>query len=88
MSRTSYSVDLIKQMAVCDANYIRLLKLAETHAQYQTDPSRRQYIDRVAEQALRGDQARWARYSALKQDKASRRVFRDKLRQPPRGYGR
>ena len=27
MSKNSYSVDLIKQMAVCDANYIRLLKL-------------------------------------------------------------
>ncbi len=27
MSRGNYSVDLIKQMAECDANYIRLLKL-------------------------------------------------------------
>ena len=27
MSKRSYSVDLIKQMAECDANYIRLLKL-------------------------------------------------------------
>lgn len=27
MSKSSYSVDLIKQMAECDANYIRLLKL-------------------------------------------------------------
>jgi uncharacterized protein YqiB (DUF1249 family) len=27
MSRSSYSIDLIKQMAECDANFIRLLKL-------------------------------------------------------------
>jgi uncharacterized protein YqiB (DUF1249 family) len=27
MPKSSYSVDLIKQMAECDANYIRLLKL-------------------------------------------------------------
>lgn len=27
MARSSYSIDLIKQMAECDANYIRLLKL-------------------------------------------------------------
>ena len=27
MAKSSYSVDLIKQMAECDANYIRLLKL-------------------------------------------------------------
>lgn len=27
MTKSSYSVDLIKQMAECDANYIRLLKL-------------------------------------------------------------
>ena len=27
MPRTNYSIDLIKQMAECDANYIRLLKL-------------------------------------------------------------
>ena len=27
MSRNKYSIDLQKHMAVCDANYIRLLKL-------------------------------------------------------------
>lgn len=27
MAKTNYSIDLIKQMAECDANYIRLLKL-------------------------------------------------------------
>ena len=27
MSKSNYSIDLIKQMAECDANYIRLLKL-------------------------------------------------------------
>ena len=27
MAKTRYSIDLIKQMAECDANFIRLLKL-------------------------------------------------------------
>ncbi len=34
MSKASYSIDLIKQMAVCDANYIRLLKLVPQLAAY------------------------------------------------------
>lgn len=37
MARKSYSVDLIKQMAECDANYIRLLKLL---------PQLQAYLDR------------------------------------------
>lgn len=36
MARSSYSIDLIKQMAECDANYIRLLKLV---------PQLRVYLD-------------------------------------------
>lgn len=35
MSRNSYSIDLIKQMAECDANYIRLLKLVPQLAHYR-----------------------------------------------------
>lgn len=38
MSKSSYSVDLIKQMAECDANYIRLLKLVP-HLQAYRDNS-------------------------------------------------
>tara|TARA_R110002073_G_scaffold182485_3_gene340761 strand:- start:996 stop:1556 length:561 start_codon:yes stop_codon:yes gene_type:complete len=38
MSKSSYSVDLIKQMAECDANYIRLLKLVP-HLQAYRDRS-------------------------------------------------
>lgn len=38
MSKSSYSVDLIKQMAECDANYIRLLKLVP-HLQAYRDKS-------------------------------------------------
>ena len=42
----NYSIDLIKQMAVCDANYIRLLKLLpplqayldDSYAEYVTEP--------------------------------------------------
>lgn len=37
MARKSYSVDLIKQMAECDANYIRLLRLV---------PQLQAYLDR------------------------------------------
>ena len=40
MARKSYSIDLIKQMAECDANYIRLLKLV---------PQLQAYIDRSFE---------------------------------------
>ena len=39
MSKNNYSIDLIKQMAECDANYIRLLKLV---------PQLRSYRDRSA----------------------------------------
>ena len=39
MSKSNYSIDLIKQMAECDANYIRLLKLV---------PQLRAYRDRSA----------------------------------------
>ena len=38
MAKSSYSVDLIKQMAECDANYIRLLKLVP-HLQAYRDRS-------------------------------------------------
>ncbi len=38
MSKSSYSIDLIKQMAECDANYIRLLKLVP-HLQAYRDNS-------------------------------------------------
>jgi uncharacterized protein len=38
MSKSNYSVDLIKQMAECDANYIRLLKLVP-HLQAYRDNS-------------------------------------------------
>ena len=38
MAKSSYSVDLIKQMAECDANYIRLLKLVP-HLQAYRDKS-------------------------------------------------
>ena len=38
MPKSSYSVDLIKQMAECDANYIRLLKLVP-HLQAYRDKS-------------------------------------------------
>lgn len=34
MANGNYSIDLIKQMAVCDANYIRLLKLLPQLAAY------------------------------------------------------
>jgi len=34
MAKANYSIDLIKQMAVCDANYIRLLKLLPQLAAY------------------------------------------------------
>lgn len=40
MAAGSYSIDLIKQMAVCDANYIRLLKLL---------PQLEAYLDRSFE---------------------------------------
>ncbi|NKB34777.1 MAG: DUF1249 domain-containing protein [Pseudomonadales bacterium] len=36
MSKTNYSIDLIKQMAECDANYIRLLKLVPQLQAYRT----------------------------------------------------
>ena len=36
MSKTNYSIDLIKQMAECDANYIRLLKLIPQLLAYRT----------------------------------------------------
>ncbi|MDG2250309.1 MAG: DUF1249 domain-containing protein [Gammaproteobacteria bacterium] len=36
MLRTNYSIDLIKQMAECDANYIRLLKLVPQLLAYRT----------------------------------------------------
>lgn len=35
MAKKSYSVDLIKQMAECDANYIRLLKLVPQLSAYR-----------------------------------------------------
>ncbi len=35
MGKSSYSVDLIKQMAECDANYIRLLKLVPELSAYR-----------------------------------------------------
>lgn len=35
MSRNGYNIDLIKQMAECDANYIRLLKLVPQLAHYR-----------------------------------------------------
>ncbi len=38
MSKSNYSIDLIKQMAECDANYIRLLKLVP-HLQAYRDNS-------------------------------------------------
>lgn len=44
MSKTSYSIDLIKQMAECDANYIRLLKLVPQLAAY-LDKSFHSYIE-------------------------------------------
>ena len=34
MPKSDYSVDLIKQMAECDANYIRLLKLVPEMSAY------------------------------------------------------
>ena len=37
MSKSSYSVDLIKQMAECDANYIRLLKLVPQLQAYRNN---------------------------------------------------
>lgn len=43
MARKSYSVDLIKQMAECDANYIRLLKLV---------PQLQAYLDRSFEEYI------------------------------------
>ena len=46
MSKNSYSVDLIKQMAVCDANYIRLLKLVPELGTY-LDRSFSKHIDSV-----------------------------------------
>jgi uncharacterized protein YqiB (DUF1249 family) len=36
MVKRSYSVDLIKQMAECDANYIRLLKLLPELRSYRS----------------------------------------------------
>ena len=47
MARSSYNIDLIKQMAECDANYIRLLKLV---------PQLRAYLDGSFEE-LAGYQA-------------------------------
>jgi len=48
MARSSYNIDLIKQMAECDANYIRLLKLV---------PQLRAYLDgSFEEQAKATDQ--------------------------------
>ena len=35
MSKSKYSIDLIKQMAECDANYIRLLKLVPQLSMYR-----------------------------------------------------
>ena len=46
MSKTNYSIDLIKQMAVCDANYIRLLKLVPQLAAY-LDKSFHSYMDEL-----------------------------------------
>lgn len=48
MSKNSYSIDLIKQMAECDANYIRLLKLVPQLRAYQ-DRSFSQYSAASAE---------------------------------------
>ena len=36
MPRSKYSIDLKKQMAVCDANYIRLLKLVPQLEMYRS----------------------------------------------------
>ena len=47
MSKASYSIDLIKQMAVCDANYIRLLKLVPQLAAY-LDKSFHNHIEEFA----------------------------------------
>ena len=44
MTKASYSIDLIKQMAECDANYIRLLKLVPQLAAY-LDKSFLSYIE-------------------------------------------
>ena len=51
MSKTSYSVDLIKQMAVCDANYIRLLKLVPQLGAY-LDRSFSNHINSVENRAV------------------------------------
>lgn len=47
MSKAGYSIDLIKQMAVCDANYIRLLKLVPQLAAY-LDKSFHNYSEEFA----------------------------------------
>jgi len=58
MSKASYSIDLIKQMAVCDANYIRLLKLVPQLAAY-LDKSFHSYTEdlgpTISESELVGD---------------------------------
>ena len=46
MLRSKYSIDLQKHMAVCDANYIRLLKLL---------PQLETYRDRILENSSRRD---------------------------------
>ena len=46
MLRSKYSIDLQKHMAVCDANYIRLLKLL---------PQLETYRDKILENSSRRD---------------------------------
>ena len=63
MPKSDYSVDLIKQMAECDANYIRLLKLV---------PEMSAYLDRSFADIDSTDEARVRRF----QTKSRRRRWK------------
>ena len=56
MPKNRYSIDLIKQMAECDANYIRLLRLMPVLAAHRQRDFASLGVDRAAqaEKALEG----------------------------------
>lgn len=67
MSKSNYSIDLIKQMAECDANYIRLLKLMPQLQAYRN----KSYLDRPPQaNALDGEQQNYLSSSNAEPEKS------------------
>lgn len=56
MAKAKYSIDLIKQMAVCDANYIRLLKLLPQLEAYLDRSFKAHALDQSIKQAESHDE--------------------------------